>query len=487
MTRMPASRARAAGAALVLLAGLAGLAPAAGGQGPPEPEVSIVKVTGARADDPSAAGEQAETALSAGEVDGARIVTLAYNDVRPSDKLQFTPEGRTINDGASLMGWSSSRDGGATWRQSELLTPPPGWFMLWGDPALARSPRDPRLVFLSNLAGVAPPAGAPLGPQLAGACIARSTDGGVEFAVVQCLSNERDFYDGGTMAADSRGRVYAAYWNTTRQRVDVWAAPDEQSPFTLLPTPFPGSAYQHPRLRVDPVTDDLFVASLRMDNHVHLARWRPGEGWSKPVSASPGPVVPSNNAPVGSYGMRYAWRFSFDVRGDADGPALRVVYVAQSPDEPRRTVLRAAGCAATLEGCRELPLGPSYASEPLFPFNPDVLAYRAPGAKVGWTLTYSGEVGGAVGLYEAPMALEAQHRELVAPRPACSDTRIGGGYWGDYDQLAPLGVDGGRLLLAQGFTDSSLGCTVQWRNWAQHTHVSLARFAPLDQGAPVQR
>src|SRR5262249_36005693 len=89
---------------------------------------------------------------------------------------------------------------------------------------------------------------------ITGACVARSDDGGIHFAIQSCFSESGHFYDGSALAAGSGAdqRIFAAFRDTVNYHIDVWASPDGLAPFVKLADPFPNmSMLSHPRLAYD--------------------------------------------------------------------------------------------------------------------------------------------------------------------------------------------------------------------------------------------
>ena len=185
---------------------------------------------------------------------------------------------RKVLHGASLMGWSYSDDNGATWKYGGKLSPSRPWAVLWGDPAMTTSRAHYAWTFMSSLAFPDSkfPAGGVDGyvySAVGGACIARSTDGGVHFQIFQCVSNtdpvpgkpdssKGHFYDGGSMAAGPQGEIYSAFIDVDTSQVDVWRSPDGNQPFVRLAAPFPNYyAGSHPRIRVGS-DGTLFVMTI---------------------------------------------------------------------------------------------------------------------------------------------------------------------------------------------------------------------------------
>ena len=206
------------------------------------------KVTGWNSDpnvDPTVPGNQAETVCNVTEVDGAYVESVVYNDiVSPDPNLQFTATDRIVSAGATIAGWSfrvrTAANPDPSWTHTHL-SPPPGWPVVWGDPALTSNPSLPKVVLLGNLAvsqskfdQVKGPDGKIHGPlaggAVNGACIARSTDGGQSFSFIDnpCLGGTNALgYDGNSMAIvqrhDAPGfSAFASFIDLDRSREAAW-------------------------------------------------------------------------------------------------------------------------------------------------------------------------------------------------------------------------------------------------------------------------
>src|SRR5260370_24353050 len=129
---------------------------------------------------------QSETAATTSFHAGVHRIVVSYNDETGNEgKIGYSPGDRTVGRGASLVGWSYSEDHGATWKYGGKLPPPPGWAVLWGDPAMTTSRANYGWLFISNLAfpdSKFPAAGVvgPVFSAVGGACILRSADRGVK-------------------------------------------------------------------------------------------------------------------------------------------------------------------------------------------------------------------------------------------------------------------------------------------------------------------
>ncbi len=310
-----------------------------------------------------AASQQSESVMA---VTTTGTVITTFNDM--SGVIQ-DPTTHNLMGNSSLMGWSVSNDGGTTWTyHSPLRTGGTAWPILWGDPAIVASKTASNTIYMSNLAvnggdNRVPPTGVDrntLQNLLSGACIARSTDGGATFGLAQCLTNGHHFYDGASMAAGPGGEAYAAYRDTITNKIDVYKTSTPLGLFTLLPTPFAGTVWDHPRLRVDPTNGDLYVIAMTSDglrgNMYHGGAWH-GE---VRITSEGMPSMLSFKTQIIDLGPQY----SFDV-GDAlsvndcgrpeceywdSSETVRVSYVT-TEGGTARLVVKSMACGAGFFSC----------------------------------------------------------------------------------------------------------------------------------------
>jgi hypothetical protein len=471
-----------AGLALLGAAGLSGCASAG------------VPATGLPKQGNTQSFDQSETAVNVSNFSAKSVITVTSNDgTDTGSTIQYTSSTRKTLKGASLLGWSYSQDNGASWTFGGKLAPPAGWSVLWGDPAITRSQLDQRYVFLSNLAVPDSkfPAGGisgPLNSYLGGACIARSTNGGVSFQNYQCLSLESHFYDGGSMAAGNDGAIYAAYVDVNDDRIDVWRSPGIDGTFTRMPRPFNVTIYSHPRLRVDPGSGDLYVAAQRSDGYVLMTRFH-GGSWQAAVAASSLPAALYPEIDLSDRSLRTGPQFSFDVGAESvDGDenpghdAVRLLYTTFDNKEQRYYV-RGSFCERNLSGCKDAPewgTTPGNLSLTGDQFNPVIRAlpglFTLPPI---WKATYLSRQrdpkGNTVSLEQGNLVRLPNGFRILLPfklvdsHLVCPDNR---GYWGDYDDMQLSGFDGLNAIFLRTFSDSSQGCPQRWEYTSHHVHVS---------------
>jgi len=468
-------------------------------------------------DKQTASGTQSETAATTSYVGGQnnRIV-VAYNDETNEQQfISYAQSDRTVTAGASLMGWSYSDDGGTKWTYGGKVAPPKGWAVLWGDPALATSGASYQTVFMSNLA--VPSSKMPQGgihgylyygdgrsSYIGGACIAKSTDGGATFANYQCVSNtatvagvpdtpQGHFYDGGSMASNKAGEIFAAYVDVATGLIDVYRSPNANGTFKPLPTPFPKFyAVSHAKLRVG--TDgSLYVAAQLVANnsyYIYMNRLVNGS-WGNPVPVSdPSELYPAIDFGTTVQGseltLRSGPQFGYDVGAASEGgnDAIRILYTRK--DDKGHLYLDASACSETLANCWRVAgwkfQGGGPGGSAVDTYNPDVAAWPGfiglpPTWQASWAYHYGntnfvnvsratlGYVNGSAFIFPI---------DILQNAPVCSDTR---GYWGDYDAMIQTGWKGSSSLWMRFTTDSSSGCNKRWEYTADAQHVQQSNYS----------
>jgi hypothetical protein len=468
------------------------------------------KITAPNAQDPAAEFAQSESVISTGYSSGTNVITVAYNDeTNSSATIKYTETERTILTGASLMGWSYSTDQGVNWKYGGKVNPPNGWAVLWGDPALATSRTHYWLVFMANLAipsskmpangisGYVYTGGS--GSYIGGACLAKSTDGGRNFANWQCVSNTQKtnepnsekghFYDGAALVSSSSGEVFAAFNDVYGSQIDVWRAADENSTMTRLPQPFPNMTMStHARLRASQ-SGDVYVAAQASNGAVYINRWANGQ-WGSPVQATqPGVIYPEVTF-TNTLSLRTGPQFSFDIgaQSDGGGDAIRFLVTVKD-DKSGRLYVRGSYCPLGLSpGCSDAPqwgTTPGNLNTPGDQFNPNVSAWAGfiglPPVWKGSYLDRSGDPADRVSLKAGNLAYLPNGTRIYVPgslidkMPLCPDNR---GYWGDYNDMMHIGFpkDSTTAQFLATATDSTLGCPVRWEFFSKHQHVQGVRF-----------
>jgi len=469
-------------------------------------------VTGHDDKDPTWHGTQSETASTSSLARGTDIFVVAYNDDTDDGKITYSANDRVVFPGASMLGWSYSTDRGKTWTYGGKVKPPSGIAALWGDPAIVNSRSVYSRVYISSLAidaskiSAAGHHGWLDDGSITGACVARSDDGGVHFAIQSCFSADQDFYDGGALAAGfgADQRIFAAYVDVPKHRIDVWASADGVAPFAKLGDPFPGMAMvSHPRMAYDQANGDLVVAAIADSALIYMNRLV-GNAWQKPTLASN--VTTRIDVPVGTQTIRTAYGFSFDVGAPSqtelpDGTtrvnddAIRLLYTTRDA-ETKRLYVRGSACRADLGICRDVPqwgTTPGNLYTPRDQWNPTVSAWPGfIGLPAEWKATYqtTDDDPNRVSIKQGNLAVLPDGTpifvpfDLVPPRAICPDFRYGSpghassGYWGDYDEMKMVGFakdsTAPQFLLA--FSDSSKGCVSQSEFTSNHLHVGAVVF-----------
>ncbi|HEX4606335.1 MAG TPA: hypothetical protein VH724_20205, partial [Candidatus Angelobacter sp.] len=367
-----------------------------------------VAATGKDDKDPTFKGTQSETASAVSYSKGGYIFLATYNDDTEDGKITYTSNDRVVFPGASLLGWSYSKDRGLTWTYGGKVKPPKGIAALWGDPSIVVSRTNYSQVYIASLAIADSkiPATGHHGwlddGTITGACIARSDDGGIHFGIQSCVSADGDFYDGSSMAAGygSDPRIFAAFRDVPKNRIDVWASPDGVAPFVKLGDPFPGmSMISHPRLAYDQANGDLLAAAIDSNQFIFMNRLV-GNTWQKPVLASNATTRIDIN--VGSQTIRMAYGFSFDVGApsvtelDNGGTvvhddAIRMLYTTRDA-QTQRLYVRGSACRADLVNCHDVPqwgTTPGNLYTPRDQWNPTVTAWAGFfGLPPEWKATY---------------------------------------------------------------------------------------------------
>ena len=467
-------------------------------------------VTGKSAEDPTWSGTQSETASAWSYSDGRDIYVIAYIDDTDDGTVKYTSDDRIVYPGASTLGWSYSLDRGMSWTYGGKVKPPDGIAALWSDPAIVTSRSNSNRVYISSLAIDASkiPASGHHGwldeGTLTGACIARSDDGGIHFAIHSCVSADSDFYDGASMAAASGSdrRIFAAYNDVPKSRIDVWASTDGLAPFKQIADPFPGmSMVSHPRMAYDASTGALLIAAIADNQQIYMNRLV-GDAWAKPVLASLQTSRVEIN--VGSQTIRMGSGFSFDVGAPSqtrrdDGTiqinddTVRLLYTTRDADT-KRIYVRGAVCRNDLSACGDVPqwgTTPGNLNTPRDQWNPTVTAWvGAPGLPPVWKATYqtTDDTPDGVSIKAGNLAVLTNGTpiflpfDLVPPRPICPDFRYGSpghakrGYWGDYDEKQMVSFDNSTPQFLLGFSDSSKGCVSQSEFTSSHLHVGAVVF-----------
>lgn len=467
----------------------------------------------------TSSGRQAETDASTSYYAGTHRVVVTYNDDTGNDPatIQYGPSTRTVLRGASLMGWSYSEDNGRNWSYGGKVAPPPGWAVLWGDPAITTSGAHYNMMFMSNLAmpdSKFPPAGisGSVIPALGGACIARSVDGGIHFQVFQCVSSTDEIdvgkinhrtvhhaYDGGSMASGRQGEVYASFVDLTDNQIVVWRSQDGNQLFQPFPSPFPGMVVaSHPRIRVGGGDNTLFaMAAIAVEGGgfaLYINSYRNGQ-WGTPRNITYVEQYPEVNFGTSRLGrpltLRTGPQFSFDVGAASMDRDDSIRFLVTQRNVKGWLFVRGGICDYQLKSCGWYPGwtfgeagSPHEGAQRLDVFNPNVSAFAIPFSAIGprWQGTFVTRYGNqttTVNLTRAtlgyvdgmPFSIPV---DFFKDMPVCPDGR---GYWGDYDAFLPVQIEGDSVQFMRFTTDSFFGCTRRWQFVADRQHIRAAEYS----------
>jgi len=352
--------------------------------------------------DPTDEGHQSETVTAISRIShpGASstyVVTVGYNDQTvsltnpslvyrdpalppPTPPVPDARDGeyRLVKKGTSEMGWSYSLDDGRTFTYGGRVSPPTGWSIIWGDPAMAKSGIDDNFVYYAQLAGTTAQfeafwnaskggiesTGQNVANALNGFCIARSSDAGITFGSIACTDS--GFQDGCTLAVavdeNRREQVYVAGHKARILRMDGIAM--TYAPTNTIPTPFtltsPEVTQGHPRMRVS--NGILYYAQrvFTRDGDVVMVN-RLNATTNATTWLGQHTVMCGNNTPchvseaavsLGSPGfLELGPAFAFDIGPDANGQAkFRMIFA--TPDGTNGRRLNVAECDTDVTNCR---------------------------------------------------------------------------------------------------------------------------------------
>jgi hypothetical protein len=481
--------------------------------------------------------QQSETAYNISQLGGGvRVETIAYNDKTgevPSFVFYDNMGHRKIFPGVSLMGWSfrtrTPTNPDPPWTHAKVR-PPAGTAGLWGDPSIATNPDLQNVVLMGGLAipsSKFPASGSIDDSQGAcdsfgGGCVARSTDGGVSFSMVNCFGDTSDtgqvcpapfektkghFYDGSAVAVTKSGSTFsgfAAFIDTDTGKEAVWkmadvtgAPPAQQFVQEALKTGTMGNNGGPDTGDVGPVDTHLRLiadgpdlwkmsrddADLKVNIH--------GQNRAFKVLASNAHTPFSVRFGTDGFGevwVRTGPQFAFDIGvNEAGQKEMRFVYVAS---ENGLAFMQAGFCTMDLSDCQR-PVEwrlPAFGS--VGEFHPAIKFGKTDNAtgKGVWRISFLG-VTSSTGA--TPFWADLVRRDLV-PTTTTNTTKDGlvihgilptalvpcpttttDGYWGDYDGMA---FDTTTQTFARAFSDSTLGCVTRdfWN--ALNIHVTAAEI-----------
>ena len=447
---------------------------------------------------------QAETATAISRNGANFVVTVVSNDMsatRVNPKWEFFndpnngPQHRRIHDGASMMGWSFSTNGGYTFQYGGQRSPPGGWSVLYGDPEVAKPTIDDPYVFMAQEATSTPVFRATTGfdagtnsvldttPIPDGHCVARSTDRGVTFPTIACVSDGL-FHDGTALAAafgaGNRRQVYLGGGKGINNQTGAfWRMDGETMAFTPLADPFAGgSVSSHPRLRV---SGGILYAAVIASGGVTLNCLDAASSsttWVAPLGLGVFSAHVSTLLADGT-SLLTANDFSFDVGKDRAGQdVLRVIFTLGNFNGGPS--VKTIECQVNRPG--QPPIsncadgGWSAVDPAVAPFEPNI---RFGGGQ--WMATWKVYAPAsklisvvAAALRDTGTSRTFDQRTLSFPASPCHSLHtFGGDYWGDYDEIGSFGD--GRFF--SGYTVNGPGCRYSGPfNADMHVGASILAF-----------
>jgi hypothetical protein len=430
-----------------------------------------------------------ETAVSSW--DGNRLLTMTFNADDHYGLVQYANNSRQVYPGAGGAGFATYDANNKVVKYSDapmVMRPPSGWSVLWGDPSIVRNRADQTKLYQAQL-GVpsskfpssgmivgSMDSGGSCGSFLGGACISRSTDGGQTFTTSanDCMRRitsscpNGTFYDGSDMTSSPEGRVYAAFNDVTRSRIDIYMATSPTGGFARLPG-FNVTSALHPRLRYGS-DGGLYVLFEDANNELMLARYNGGSSnsgtWTThAVEGSSGITNGGADVVLSDRAIRMGPEYDFDVGLDDDGSAqIRIVFVLRNGNG--KHFIKAVRCTmGTSISCAQ-PSAWNTASTAGDQWGPAIaFGFHALTGKVAWYISYYSRQNNANGntaelwgaeITDPPGTSSLTPFNLESAQIPCPDIRdlshpnTVGGYWGDYDHMA-----GTISFMWRGFTDSS--------------------------------
>jgi len=500
------------------------------------PAPKITTVTGGT-DPITGPFQQSETAYNISQLGGGvRVETVAYNDKTgeiPTFLIYGNNDHRTIFPGVSLMGWSfrtrTPANPDPPWTHAKVR-PPAGTAGLWGDPSIATNPDLQNVVLMAGLAipsSKFPTTGSIVDSQgncdsFGGGCVARSTDGGVSFSIVNCFGDttptglvcpapfektKGHFYDGSAVAVTKSGSTFsgfAGFIDTDTGKEAVWkmanvtgAPPAQQFVQEALRTGTMGNNGPADNGELGPIgthlrfiTDGPDLWKMSRDNgdlKVNIHGQNRAFKIVAPNAQSPNPDIPFGSDAFGAIFVRTGPQFAFDIGvNEAGQKEMRFVY---SASEGGLSFMQAGFCTMDLSDCQRPVEWRLPAVGTANTFHPAIKFGKTDSSGKGvWRITYLRATSATAA---APFWSELVRRDLV-PTTTTNTTKDGlvingilttplvpcpttttDGYWGDYDGMA---FDSTTQTFARAFSDSSTGCVTRdfWN--ALNIHVTAAEI-----------
>jgi hypothetical protein len=435
-------------------------------------------------------------------------MTATFNADDPQF-ITFNNNGRQTRRLASLMGFTRYDILNNVVKNTGRVRPPAEWSAIWGDPSITRNRADPNIMYISNLAiptnkfpddpnlpfsqdfieGAVNPAGLPAnycGAYLGGGCIARSTNSGQSFSLPTASCVRRistacpfgSFYDGSDLETSPEGRVYAAFNDVFRSKIDVYMATTPTGAFSRITDP-PGFSSLHPRIKYGPGGLYLMVQD---GSSLKLMRYGGGSSftgtWTTPVTVTTGITVA--DVVLSDRRLRLGPQFDLDIglKEGSNEVQLRTAYTVLDANGKHR--VRASRCTTGATITCTQPGAWRTDSAAGEQWGPAIAAgFRFTGGAQYWGLSWydrrNSASGNQVEMWRGVAAITTtgsssftQTRQETAQVP-CPDSR---GYWGDYDDMA-AGYFGSVF---RGFTDSTHGTCSRAQYHATPQYASLLLF-----------
>ncbi len=427
----------------------------------------------------------AETAVSTVGGDGTLVMTANQDDVPPF--MEFPPGNRIVRPGVTMLGYRRYNPTTNAILNQNIVLNTADWSGLWGDPGIMRHKANGNRIYITNLAipankfpasgeivGSIAPSGLPAnmcGAYIGGACIARSSNSGALFtlAPADCIRRVDatcpfgHFYDGTDLETGPGpfDQVLAAFNDVNRSRIDVWMAITQTGTFgPVTDTPIVSSS--HPRLRMTP--GGVLYLAVTSGGNLMLTRYNGGNSrtgtWSTPVTVATG--VTQSSVVLSDRTLRLGPQYDLAIAPNEQGVTeVRLVYTVLVNGQHKVRISHcttgaAITCANPIQWRTDNQAGKQW--------GPSITTgLRANGTR-HWSVSFYSTVTNPNqnlvdlwgGLVEKPGAAALILFKTELAQVPCPDSRSGGGYWGDYDEMS-VGPAG---LVYRGFADSSAGnCT----------------------------
>lgn len=491
----------------------------------------------------SGVGEQSEAVVAVAGAGASGTIVVQFNDFAIDEAFPGGPEYTLIDDGEgilarrgmSLMGYSVSTDGGATYDYRGKVRPPPGWSMISGDPAIAVDPGDPSIVYMTDLAisDVAWDAATGGKDELLnpshhgdGVCVARSTDAGFSFPEVTCVARPPALVplctpgssvcvDHTAVGVDGAGRLYVAaeIFHANGQHdaiIHVWRSPGGASWSALAPLPIEPPALMEIEPTIVTAADGavwIAGATTGFPRDIAVNEQPAGSDDFRVAGYLVGNAGLSNytggfqervvTAPDTSF--RVGRTFTLAVGIHEEKPDIRVVYSAKRPED-KSFFLAALHCAIGLDPVRTCIREPAWETEswPGHQFMPtmsrglaaphrfDVAFLTSDGGvdvdhviqvasfSTAWSPPEAAS-GPGVAAAENPSRLTPVDWPVCGRRSKANPLSNYNGYWGDYLGTAQGNDAAGFPFSVSAFSDSRAEkACVRGDKFADPLHVAAA-------------